>query len=69
MKASPAPSASLVPMMGVWTYKNPFCWKKRWVASASAFLTLATADMVFVLALKWSWDLKNSNVVFFLAIG
>ena len=33
---SPAPSQSLAVMIGVWIQKNPFSWKKRWIAMAQA---------------------------------
>mmetsp|Transcript_15791 Transcript_15791/g.40242 ORF Transcript_15791/g.40242 Transcript_15791/m.40242 type:complete len:225 (-) Transcript_15791:525-1199(-) len=68
-KHSPAPSASDVEMMGVCRYRKPCFWKNRWVAMARAFLIRATEAIVFVRARRWSWERRNSKLVFFLAMG
>ena len=66
---SPAPSQSLVVMIGVCTYRNPADWKNSCVAKARALRIRATAPMVFVRGRKWAFSLNASSVCFFLAIG
>ena len=39
---SPAPSASLAVMIGVWIQKKPSSWKKRWMAWLRQWRTRVT---------------------------
>mmetsp|Transcript_8945 Transcript_8945/g.27105 ORF Transcript_8945/g.27105 Transcript_8945/m.27105 type:complete len:272 (+) Transcript_8945:1337-2152(+) len=69
LKASPAPSQSLLVITGVFTYENPFLAKKAWVCCVKVDLTLAALWMVLVLGLRWAIDLRNSSECFFFCRG
>src|SRR5688572_18804602 len=57
----PAPSASLVVMIGVWIQKKPFSSKKRCIAIEMACRTRATAPMVLVRGRRWATSRRYSN--------
>ena len=51
---APAPSASLVVMIGVWTQKKPCSWKYRCTAIDRQSRTRATAPNVLVRGRRWA---------------
>jgi hypothetical protein len=60
--SSPAPSASEAVMMGVWIHRNPFSWKKRWIAWANVFLTRVIAPITLVRGRRCATSRRNSMV-------
>ena len=69
LNISPAPSASLAVIRGVFTYTNPFSWKNLCIAYASALLTRNTALNVLLLGRKCAIVLKYSNECLFFWSG
>ena len=66
---SPAPSQSLVVMMGVCTWKNPRSWKNRCTAKEIRDRVRNTAPNKLVRARRWPMVRRNSTECPFFCSG